>query len=441
MDNNYNDIERLRMEIAMFNATEDIKKKSNKYLQKSNREKGVTLMRKKIIATACASLVLVSGIVVATNIDKIKTHNRGLGKGVDTAVENGYIANPNSEKTDSNTIAINKEIKVDDISAKINIENFLMDDVNLSTQILLEFDNKLKEIVDLDKINSMELSDLIIRDEENRIIYGGNSQERFKKYCEENNLSYTFCEFNDDYMNCGVNCFNVMKDKENNSIKIMYNMYTDKFPKSKKLFFSFGKIEMLEFNSEETAQNKVIINGNWDILVDVPKEMYTRTEEYYKVVNCNNPNFNVYTAKATNTGFEIGVIISNIEEPKFDYDKYNEFVILNDAYNKGEILEEEYIESFIWYWDWLYLVKPIAVSNNSFTTKQTLPSYVENENGEKFECTFSPNRKVRGYFIEGNKFDFYETFSMTKYNATDKIKVVLYYYGNPVIIGLEKIHN
>lgn len=66
-------------------------------------------------------------------------------------------------------------------------------------------------------------------------------------------------------------------------------------------------------------------------------------------------------------------------------------------------------------------------------------SYVENENGKKFEITLSPSRKAKTYYIEGNKYDFYETFSMTKYDTTDKIKAVLYYYGKPVTIELEKV--
>lgn len=418
-------LEKLKKNIAIYNFKEEL----------INKRKNHNITR-KIIATACASLVLVSGIVLAANIENIKTHFRGLGKGVDTAVENGYIANPNAEKTDSNTIAINKEIKVDNISAKINIENFLMDDVNLSTQILFNFDNKIKEVVDLEKVTSIELTDLIVRDEENRIIYGGNNEERFKKYCEENSLDYTFDEFNDNYMNCGVNCFSVMRDKESNSIKIMYNMYTDKFPKSKKLYFSFKTIQMLEISSEEAMQNKIIVNGNWDISVDVPKEMYTRIDEYYKVVSCDNPNFNVYTAKATNTGFEIGIIISNIKKPEIDYKLMKEYANSKDDYNTGKISKERYEYLMNWYNNLKYLMSPMDSQNTDGTKKE---SYLENEYGEKFESNFSPSRKVERKFLLEDKYNFYETYTLSKYTSTNKITLVLYYYGEPVTIKLIKI--
>ncbi len=122
--------------------------------------------------------------------------------------------------------------------------------------------------------------------------------------------------------------------------------------------------------------------------------MYNRTDEYYKVVNCDNSNFYIYSAKVTDTGFEIGAIISNMEKTIDDTTEY----------------------------------------------KKILNSYIENENGDKFYCTLSPSRRTNGYFIdENNQYDFYETFGMTKYNATNKIKVVLYYYGKPVTIQLEKI--
>ena len=51
----------------------------------------------------------------------------------------------------------------------------------------------------------------------------------------------------------------------------------------------------------------------------------------------------------------------------------------------------------------------------------------------------SPSRKANANYVNGNQFDFYETFSMTKYEATDKITVVIDFYGEPVTIELEKI--
>lgn len=436
------EIDKLRMKIAIFNAEEEIKQKSNKCIQKNTEKRRMNFMRKKIIATACASFVLVSGIVVAANIEKIKTNFRGLGDGVDTAVENGYIAESNVEDMDSNVIGTNQEskIEVNNMEASITIENFLMDDVNLSSQILFKFDDKLKDIVDLDAVCALELTDLIIRDEENRIIYGGNDEERFKKYCEENKLNYTFTDFNKNYMNCGVNCFNVSHDKENNSVTIMYNMYTDNFPKSKKLYFSFGKIEMLEVKENQEVQNEIVINGNWEILVDVPEKMYNRTDEYYKVVSCDNDDFEVYSAKVADTGFELGVIISNIEEPETDMEKLKKWGTVNQDYESGKISYDEAMELANWYKEWADLYHPISITNSNFKDEEINASYVKNENNKTFNCSLSASRNCKTIFLENNKYNFYETFEMTKYDSTDTIKVVLYYYGKPVTIELQKIY-
>ena len=87
-------------------------------------------------------------------------------------------------------------------------------------------------------------------------------------------------------------------------------------------------------------------------------------------------------------------------------------------------------------------MQPINVNGESqiiTSNENTEGSYVLNSNNEKFRCTMSPTRKQNANFIYGNKFDFYETFEMTKYDATNKISVIIEFYGNPVTIELEKI--
>ena len=311
------ELEKLKMEMAMFNATNEVEKKLSKCLEKNNEKRVGSFMKKKIIATACASLVLVSGIVIATNIQKSKEETRGLGEGIDTAIENGYIAEPNVEF-----------VNVENVGADVNLENFLMDDVNLSVNFVFIFDENIKDTIDMEKVRDIELSDLIVRDEENRIIYSSPNQEAFEKYCKENNLDYTFCEFNENYMNNGLNAF--ISTKSDNHIKLTYNMYAEKFPKSKKLYFSFNTITITEYTPEK--ETKYEIKGDWSATIDVPEKMYNRTEEYYEVVSCDHPDFEVYASKVTNTGFEIGAIISNIEQKKYPEELWQEERKIMDKY-------------------------------------------------------------------------------------------------------------
>lgn len=367
MNNNENDemLEQLKLNIAAYKFKEE-----QKLNTLENKEKGGTFyMKKKIIMAACACLVLVSGIVAAKTIkfSNDTTSVRGLGKGVDTAIENGYIQNVEMDFQ-----------KFDDKGTEIKIENFFMDDLNLSVNFLFKFNENIEKMPD------MELTGLIIRDEENRIIYSGLNQEIFEKYCKENNLDYEYLKFNENYMNCG---WMVSDEKiEDNLIRLKYNINTpNTFPKSKKLYFS---LEEITVRNVENGEVRGRYKGSWSTVVDVPERMYNRTNEYYKVVSCNN-SLEVNSAFVTDIGFEIEI---------------------NNMPAKG---------------------KKVPIGDTR--------SYVENENGEKFGVSFSVSKRDLGYQIIDNKLNFYQTFTMTKYDATDKIRVVLYYYDEPVIIELEKV--
>ena len=92
VDNNMktNIYKKLKEEIAINNFEEEI---NYKYSYTKNMIGGYT-MKKRIIAIICGSLTLVSGIAFAANF---ANNFRGLGGGVDTAIQSGYI-----EKTDMN---------------------------------------------------------------------------------------------------------------------------------------------------------------------------------------------------------------------------------------------------------------------------------------------------------------------------------------------------
>lgn len=337
---------------------------------------------------------------------------------------------------------------IDNINIETKIENFLMDDYNLSVEFNFKFDDKINEYINIDNIHNIELKDLIIKDEENKILYAGNDKDAFESYCQKNNLPYVFGECNENYLNSGINYFPSLLDKEKNSVKLMYNMYTEKYPKSKKLYFSFGKIIVLEKNKEKA----IAINGDWQIELDVPEKMYNRTSESYKVVSCDNNDFEVYYCEVSDTGFEIGVIINNVEEPKMPKElkevyygilsKYANQV--DQSYSTVELYTKLSESPYKEMWNEYYKkFEPILTDGKNsnlidINVENIEKCYIENANGQKFECTFSPSRKYRLEWLTGNKYNYYETFGMTKYDATDNIKVILNYYGKPVKIELEK---
>lgn len=231
MSNNMEDkrLENLKKNIAIYNFKEELKQSSNKNVIKGKENTRAFFI--KIISTACASFLLVSGIVLATHMKNIK---------------------------------MSQEIsKIQNISVKVNIENFDMNDSYLTTNILLEFDNNIKD--KLNEVYSIELGDFIIRDEENRIIYCSSTKEVFEEYCKENNLDYTYGKFNENYINCGL--YESIEYKKDNLVKLNYKIYSeDILPKSKKLYFTFETIKLRTLDVEQIVYE---IKGNWNFTFNV----------------------------------------------------------------------------------------------------------------------------------------------------------------------------
>ena len=63
----------------------------------------------------------------------------------------------------------------------------------------------------------------------------------------------------------------------------------------------------------------------------------------------------------------------------------------------------------------------------------------ENEKGEKYSISKSAGRRQDSNYKDGDIFHFYETFTLTNYDATDKLKVVVMLKHTPYIIELEKV--
>ena len=436
--NNKEILDKFKMRVAISNFEKECESKTNEkgiYTLEKNGFWRDYIMKKRIIATTCVGMILMSGVVFAANIDNIKNYFRGLGNGIDSAIENGYVENPGMDYIESNT-TLSKETGtiIENVKVDAKIEDFLMDDLNLSTQFSFEFDETIHNYIDLNNINDVTINDLFVRDEENRLIYSVNDKEIFEKYCKENNLNYVYGEFDDEkYFNNGLNWFPSFINKDSRLVRLTYNMYAEGYPKSKKLYFSFSKMTITEQNNS----NEITIQGDWKIELDVPEKMYNRTSETYRVVSCSNDDFEVYSSNVSDTGFEIGVIINNIERPEFP-EKLKE--IQGEGWAE-KIMQSPYKELYV---DFINKNRTINVNgNNLLLPKDSMEQgdycFVENSNGEKFECTMSPSRRAENKWLEGNKYNFYETFGMTKYEATDTIKVVLNYYGVPVTIELEKV--
>lgn len=409
-------IQRFEISAGLYNFKDELKNKTlkEKYNQKNNLFERYG--KKQIVfPILCSFIIGISGIVLATNYKKI-VKSFMMGSGIDKAIDNGYIQTVDMEYENSSVIVTNNkgECILNNSNIGIKIDDFLIDDTNLNTHFNIKLDEKIQNIINFNEITQIEINNITIIDEKNNKV---------------------------NEVGCGVNYFIEEKDINNNIINYTYNIYTnDKFPNSKKLYY---EIRNLTIKDNKTS---IYLEGNWEISLTVPEEMIKRTSIEYEVVNCNNPDFNVYTAKATNTGFEIGITVNNVkklENPLEDFKKE-----LSQRYDNGEIdinelnrlykeKEEGVSEQYL---EYLYSSIPIKIDTDYEEQGKTIEdtSYVENSKGEKYLCTMSPGRKSNQNFISDTVLDFYETFGLTKNEATNNITVRLMYNEDPVTIQLKK---
>lgn len=345
----------------------------------TNKQKNIKLFKiYKMISLSCMCVIILVGFVYAEDIKNIIVNFYNNSKGVDIAIEHDYIMNSQAEYIESN-------------NTSIAIKNILMDDFNLSMTLSLKLDSK----VDVTEIKSVRLTDMIITDEENRIIYCDN-EEIFNEYCTTHNLNYKFGEFNENYINNGLNFYIKQKLKENNAIELIYNLFSSKYPKSKKIFVGLKQINM---SKQEVYDNEeLVVTGDWNIELDIPEKFYNRDSVIYTVKNCNDESINVTDASVYDTGmkFEFSTSVNPV---------YNE----NDS---EEIISKKKEELHKWHMN-------LVSSLSNIVSEE----YIENNNGDKFYPSESNSEQAgTDYGVDG-QIKHWQTFNLTKYDMTDNMRI------------------
>ena len=118
MENNKKLKEQIKLKIAISEIEDEEKDVMNK------KNFGIA---NKIAAVVCLCL-LTSGIVFAKDIQKYIINKFKLGNGIQTAIENGYIAETNNDYISCNTHVVNPQNKelLNDINLEIKIDNYLI---------------------------------------------------------------------------------------------------------------------------------------------------------------------------------------------------------------------------------------------------------------------------------------------------------------------------
>lgn len=377
----------------IINTLKERKKNKNVFIKKGF----------KLITATCACVIVTTSIVFAKDISNwVKGIFNNNSKGIDTAIENGYILQPDMEYINSN-------------GTEVKIDNLIMDDFNLSFTVNLKF----KDEISVNEISSVYLPDMIIIDNENKIIYC-QDKNTFDQYCNENELSLKYKEFNDYNINSGSNWFIKVKNLQDNSVDLVYNLYANNFPKSKEINLLFKQIEI---EKGENSENKTIIKGDWKLNIEIPEEFYNREAIVYKVKNCSNPKINVTEAIVYNTCMKF--TLTTQEELIYDPED-SEDVINQKISQKVDETREEYL-------------KNVREGNYDKLHSFTSNPYVQTSNGEKFYPTknSSEDSGISNDYMTG-LVRYWQTFNLTKYDASQNLKIFLNYKGEDIIIELER---
>lgn len=262
----------------------------------------------KIGIAACCVIVSMTGIVFAKDIgDFVKNlFGKNTSEGVDTAVNEGYVANINTEYQKAEGI-------------EISVESLMMDDFNFA----MNFDVKVSEGYNIDEFEKTLFTDLVITDENGEMVF--NTKDDMTE---------------NGYM--GAYSMLATKKTDNEfTVSLAATGNTKAFPKSKHLTVKFTKLTTSQYVNEQ--RQDTVYEGNWFFEVDVPEEFYNRESSIYKVKSCSEEgiDINQVTAVVSNTAFKLS--IPEILTDKIDY-------ALLKADTVGSIydriaLQKEYVET------------------------------------------------------------------------------------------------
>ena len=292
MDNN-KIFEKIKMKIAISNVKEEdiVMKKS-----KLN-------IRKSVGIAACVTLSM-TGVVLATT-QVFNKFGANSSDGIQTAIENGYYSDINTEYKEYNGISA-------------SIESFLIDTNNFDMNINIKFDDSYNLQSMLANNGKIDIMDLKVINEKNEKFFATKELED-----EEMTLLHTTKQETQNGYDIYEGAYNEHSQKINdNEIKFYLTATGNpvEFPTSKKLKVTFSKIRNWYF--EDGKEKYRIYEGNWSYEIDVPSKMAQSNIIQYKLVSISDKTYKFDSAKVSNTAFKI--YLSNCEGITHNENEYVE---------------------------------------------------------------------------------------------------------------------
>ena len=269
-------LEKVQMKIAISNVKEE-----DIVMKKSKLNIG-----RKVGIAACI-LLSTTGIVFATN-QIINMFGKNSSDGVQTAINNDYYSQINTEYKESNGIST-------------SIESFLIDDDNFDMIIKIEFDDNYNLSQMLSDNGRIDIMDLKVVNEKGEKVFATHelqSEEMTSLYKTEQEARENYDAYKGGY--------GVTSEKINdNTIKLCLTATgnPDKFPESKKLMVTFNRIVRKYYKNDELKYDTY--NGEWSYEIDVPSKMTKSNITEYKLVSISDQNYKFEGARVSNTAFKI----------------------------------------------------------------------------------------------------------------------------------------
>lgn len=313
----------------------------------------------KVAMVACCVMILITGGVLAKDIENFIRNLFGANTsdGVDTAINNGYVTEIETEIQKAEGI----EIKVDSL---------VMDDFNFA----MNFNVTLDERYDKNEFKNMELYDLRILDEEKNVVFStGFGRKDLKASDKESEYRGAFSFLAEE------------KGERELKLSLSASGNPELFPKSKHLSLAFTQIRTWQMDEENNNFIDKFYEGDWHFEVDIPEEFYQRETIFYRVKKCNDDKTQFISAILSNTALRVAFITST---DKIDYQKIHE--------------------------------------PTSYDTSPLQKAFVETSDGKRFEPSARSDGDGGSSLSPDNIIDYYQTFNLTKYDATDEITLHIF---------------
>ena len=359
------------------------------------------------VAIIVICLMFTSGIAYAAyNYVKNNFNHR---KGIETAINNGYIMNVDGEPVTSNDVSL-------------NINQILLDDYNLDISFGLEFKNM--EIPD--NVQAIEFENLLIADENNNILYHSEGRNIFDKFVKSNNLDLKYNAYNEKYLNSSSNALIIKKNSS--SINLIYNIFT-----YDKTFFKSNTLNVYAENLIfKTNKTNVRVDSMWNIRQELSSSFQDRKSVKYICKDTYDENIISVSAITYTTGTNVKLEMK-IPNDEVDAKKLKELIekAKNEQHSNSSYAMSYYDDDYVTDTEKnLYIQdKHLYYSFDNLFIKTSLDKKFYTTNNVTTNETFhiSPNNTS---IIYSNTFD------MTSYDYTDTVYLHFTYNSHDYNIEL-----